>query len=233
VPATEAEKNEKRDDDKAQWRGAISGRDKMNCAEFQRGLPYIIDGNGSAEEEEHLRTCKVCADLVQDLRYIAEQAKLLVPMEEPSPRVWNGISKTLEREGLVKPAPARRGLLGPQRQSWGWMIPVAAVLALAFGISLWRQHKTHNVAALEMSTQAAPAATTDDNEDQQVLEQLAQVQPSLRPDFEQNLRTVNAYIHDAKATLQENPDDNEAKQYLMQAYEQKAMLYDMAARAGE
>ena len=99
----------------------------MNCAEFQRGLPYIIDGNGSAEEEEHLRSCKVCADLVQDLRYIAEQAKLLVPMEEPSPRVWNGISKTLEREGLVKPAPARRGLLGPQRQSWGWMIPVAAV----------------------------------------------------------------------------------------------------------
>ena len=206
----------------------------MNCAEFQRGLPYIIDGSGSAEEEEHLRTCKVCADLVQDLRYIAEQAKLLVPMEEPSPRVWNGISKTLEREGLVKPASARRGLLGPQRQSWGWMIPVAAVLALAVGISTWRQHNPQNVATDQASTAAAPAAVTaDDNDDQQVLDQLAQVQPSLRSDFEQNLRSVNAYIHDAKTTVQENPDDNEAKQYLMQAYEQKAMLYEMAARAGD
>jgi hypothetical protein len=209
----------------------------MNCAEFQRGLPYIIDGNGSAEEEEHLRSCKVCADLVQDLRYIAEQAKLLVPMEDPSPRVWNGISKSLEREGLVKPAPARRGLLGPQRQSWGWMIPVAAVLALAVGISLWR---THSASQTDTADQASlqPAAITsaasaDDGDDQQVLDQLAQVQPSLRPSFEQNLQTVNAYIRDARNSVQENPDDNEAKKYLMQAYEQKAMLYQMAARAGE
>jgi hypothetical protein len=205
----------------------------MNCAEFQSGLPYIIDGNGSAEEEEHLRTCKVCADLVQDLRYIAEQAKLLVPMEDPSPRVWNGISKSLEREGLVKPAPARRGLLGPQRQSWGWMIPVAAVLALAVGISIWRQHSSsQNAAANEAGTQPATIAA-EDGDDQQVLDELAQVQPALRADFEQNLHSVNAYIRDAKSSLQENPDDNEAKQYLMQAYEQKAMLYEMAARASD
>jgi hypothetical protein len=204
----------------------------MNCAEFQSGLPYIIDGSGSAEEEEHLRTCKVCADLVQDLRYIAEQAKLLVPMEDPSPRVWSGISKSLEREGLVKPAPARRGLLGPQRQSWGWMIPVAAVLALAVGISLWRGQTSHDVTNTQTSIQPT-AIAAEDGDDQQVLDQLAQVQPALRADFEQNLHSVNAYIRDAKNTLQENPDDNEAKQYLMQAYEQKAMLYEMAARVSD
>ena len=205
----------------------------MNCAEFQSGLPYIIDGNGSAEEEEHLRSCKVCADLVQDLRYIAEQAKLLVPMEDPSPRVWNGISKSLEREGLVKPAPARRGLLGPQRQSWGWMIPVAAVLVLAFGVSMWRQHSASlNAETNEARTQPVTIAT-EDGDDQQVLDQLAQVQPALKADFEQNLHSVNAYIRDAKSSLQGNPDDNEAKQYLMQAYEQKAMLYEMAARASD
>jgi hypothetical protein len=206
----------------------------MNCAEFQRGLPYIIDGSGSAEEDEHLRTCKVCADLVQDLRYIAEQAKLLVPMEDPSPRVWNGISKSLEREGLVKPAPARRGLLGPQRQSWGWMIPVAAVLALAVGISLWRAHTASQaVTSNQASIQPAAVAADVDSDDQQVLDQLAQVQPALKADFEKNLHSVNAYIRDAKNTLQENPDDNEAKQYLMQAYEQKAILYEMAARVSD
>lgn len=206
----------------------------MNCAEFQRGLPYIIDGNGSAEEDEHLRNCKVCADLVQDLRYIAEQAKLLVPMEDPSPRVWNGISKSLEREGLVKPAPARRGLLGPQRQSWGWMIPVAAVLALAVCISLWRAHTaSRDVTSNQASIQPSAAVADVDSDDQQVLDQLAQVQPALKADFEKNLHSVNAYIRDAKDTLQENPDDNEAKQYLMQAYEQKAMLYEMAARASD
>ena len=50
------------------------------------------------------RNLSVCSDLVADLRYIAEAAKLLVPMEDPSPRVWNGIQESLEREGMVKPA---------------------------------------------------------------------------------------------------------------------------------
>lgn len=76
----------------------------MTCAEFQKVLPQIIDGGGTAEQQEHMRTCPVCSDLVADLRYIAEVAKLLVPMEDPNPRVWNGIQKGLEREGLAKPA---------------------------------------------------------------------------------------------------------------------------------
>ena len=36
----------------------------MNCAEFQRDLPFIIDEGGNAEQEQHLKECKVCADLV-------------------------------------------------------------------------------------------------------------------------------------------------------------------------
>ncbi|HEX8925635.1 MAG TPA: hypothetical protein VF786_07565 [Terriglobales bacterium] len=105
-----------------------SGRETMTCAEFQQALPFIIDGGGDPKYEEHLRQCTVCADLVADLRYIAEQAKLLVPMEDPSPRVWTGIERSLEREGLVKPAQARRGLLGPQLV---WLIPGAIVLGAA------------------------------------------------------------------------------------------------------
>jgi len=80
----------------------------MTCAEFQKVLPDIIDGGGSEEEQEHLRICPVCSDLVADLRYIADMAKLLLPMEDPSPRVWDDIEKALQREGLAKPA--RRNL---------------------------------------------------------------------------------------------------------------------------
>jgi hypothetical protein len=76
----------------------------MTCAEFQKVLPEIIDGGGTEEQQKHLETCKVCADLVADLRYIAEAAKLLVPMEDPSPRVWNNIEREVEREGLARPA---------------------------------------------------------------------------------------------------------------------------------
>ncbi len=74
----------------------------MTCAEYQRVLPYIIEGGGNAEEEAHLRTCLVCSDLVADLHYISDQAKLLAPVDDPDPRVWEGIQRSLEREGLVR-----------------------------------------------------------------------------------------------------------------------------------
>jgi predicted anti-sigma-YlaC factor YlaD len=95
----------------------------MNCAEFQKVLPYIIETGGSTEEEAHLASCPVCSDLVADLRYIAEQAKLLLPMHEPSPQVWDNIQGSLEREGLVKPARARGRLLG-------WTMAATSLLLL-------------------------------------------------------------------------------------------------------
>jgi hypothetical protein len=83
---------------------SLGERIVMTCAEFQKSLPYIIDGGGTEEEQGHLETCHVCSDLVADLRYIAECAKLLVPMEDPSPRVWTGIEKGLQQEDMAKPA---------------------------------------------------------------------------------------------------------------------------------
>lgn len=106
----------------------------MTCAEFQRELPYIIDSGGNAEQEQHLRECKVCADLVSDLKYIADQAKLLVPMHDPSERVWDGIQDSLEREGLAKPRQARRGLLGSH--TWIWFLGGAVLLSAALLLSL-------------------------------------------------------------------------------------------------
>ena len=76
----------------------------MDCAGFQRRLPEFMEAGGNPDESRHLESCAVCSDLVQDLRYIAEAAKLLVPMEEPSPKVWHGIQNSLRREGLLRPA---------------------------------------------------------------------------------------------------------------------------------
>jgi hypothetical protein len=91
-------------------------RKKMTCAEFQDVLPYIFESGGHAAEMEHLKTCQICSDLVQDLRYIADQAKLLLPLRDPSPQVWNNIQNSLEREGLVRPQP-RNSVNRPQAKA--------------------------------------------------------------------------------------------------------------------
>lgn len=204
----------------------------MTCKEFQSKLPYIIDTGGDAEHEEHLKSCAVCADLVADLKYIAEQAKLLVPMEDPNPRVWDGIQRSLEREGLVKSAPARRSLLEIQRAGWGWFTTMGALFLIAIGLLMYRHGSNSTPAEVSLEMAAADSTLASDS-DLQVLAALEQKSPDLKQSFEQNLRRVNAYIADVQQSVQDNPDDSEARSHLLRAYEQKAMLYEMAQRSSE
>ena len=205
----------------------------MTCAEFQKVLPFIIDSGGSAEEEAHLQSCPVCSDLVADLKYIAEQAKLLVPMVEPSPKVWNGIQTTLERERLVRPSGTVRFpspvAVMPSRWSPGsGLVTLAALALIAFGLLTYRGHRAP--AAESASQPAVPAIATAgvDAEDSQLLQVVSQNAPAQRATYENSLKNVNSYIADAKKTLAEHPDSQEARDHLMYAYDQKAMLYGMA-----
>ena len=215
----------------------------MTCAEFQAALAYIIDNGGNAEQQEHLRQCAVCSDLVSDLKYIAEQAKLLVPMMDPSKKVWDGIKSTLEREGLVKDS-ARGGLLGSTPLArWGpanWLLPLAAALLVAVGLLYYENRTTQQQASLQPSSEntvavSEPAvplqfASMGDVQDQQVLSEVATHVPALSQAYRQDLQRVNAYIADARTLVVSNPDDEESRQALMAAYQQKAMLYKMAMR---
>ena len=55
---------------------SIGENNQMNCAELQRDLPLIVDGDATEQHEEHMRTCDECRELVSDLRSITEQVRL-------------------------------------------------------------------------------------------------------------------------------------------------------------
>jgi len=86
----------------------------MTCAEFQKVLPEIFEKHGDLDDQEHLRTCKDCSSLVADLKYIAEQARLLLPMHDPNPRVWQNIEASLRKEP-VAPENRTRGQAGSKK----------------------------------------------------------------------------------------------------------------------
>jgi hypothetical protein len=69
------------------------------CAEFQARLPQLFGAEADLSNEPHLKTCENCAELVRDLEYIAQQAKLLMPIHDPSPAVWNNIKSALDEAG--------------------------------------------------------------------------------------------------------------------------------------
>jgi hypothetical protein len=72
----------------------------MDCAQFQDRLPELFESGSDLTADPHLQTCANCAALVRDLEYIAQQAKLLLPLHEPSPVVWDNIQSAIHRDGL-------------------------------------------------------------------------------------------------------------------------------------
>ena len=82
---------------------------------------------------------------------------------------------------------------------------------------------------------AAPAAVpessakaTVDSDDQALVQQISQQNPDVTSAYENSLKEVNAYLADATEAVRDNPDDPAAHEQLKDAYEQKAMLYEMA-----
>jgi hypothetical protein len=208
---------------------------KMNCQQFQEVLPYIIESGGNADQEDHLRSCEACAALVQDLRYIAEQAKLLLPMHDPNPRVWSNIEQSLQREGLLQEGRmSRQGqttkypTIAKQTKSGtvlGWLLAMAAVAALA---AVLVNYHPRPVQPQVTTADNAVGKTPFDTDDQKILSQVSQQQPDLSSAYENSLRQVNSYIADAKKAVDENPDDSAIQKHLQDAYQQKAVLYEMA-----
>jgi hypothetical protein len=207
-------------------------KDKMNCQRFQEVLPYIIESGGSAEEEEHLRTCPACAGLVEDLRYIATQAKLLLPMHDPSPRVWTGIEQALRHQGLIQEG--RMSLMGhtivlpTQTKSWtpvGWIMAAAALMAFSALLITYRpQLQPAPASAQNMNAQPTPLPA----DEQQLVSQVSESSPDVRSAYEDSLREVNVYISDAEQAVANDPQDTAAREQLVDAYQQKEMLYQMA-----
>ena len=204
----------------------------MTCVELQESL--VDNENGSsAEQQAHLRNCSECAELVADLLVIACSAGDLRAAHEPHPRVWKSIAASLRREGLIRPQRRSLSLLPSLGSEWSWarwMAPAAALVLITLGVYL-NQHSrptqvvgTATTAPVEAVSDAAVAGLNDAD----LLQEIAQQAPALQAQYADNLRRVNQYIEDAKYIVAAEPNDEEARRSLMDAYQEKALLFELA-----
>ncbi|MGH9493343.1 MAG: anti-sigma factor family protein [Terriglobales bacterium] len=202
----------------------------MNCTEFQNALPNFIDGGAAAEAEGHLKSCAACAGLVADLQEIAGQARLLAAAEEPGEHLRARIMKSVAMEGLVRaaaPAPRRALWWGAGQSRWAvpaWAGAVAALLLLAFGLNTMRETPANPAGAVAV---VHPAVLVDDD-DLKLLSVVEKRAPSKRARYKAHLEAVNASIRDAKRSAEQDPGNELARERLIQAYDQKSALYEMA-----
>jgi len=201
----------------------------MTCNEFDRVLTEL-EGAYSPEQEQHLQTCSRCSGLVADLNTISREARLLAEDEEPNARVWNRLEIALRQEGLIrepKPSPSPVRVAG---WSHRWLVPLAASFLIVFGLLLYER------GGMEPRTVQAPATAGTANlqtevmpaEQDELLKIVEARSPALRAAYESDFRAVNAYVRDAEQSARKNPNDEIAQQYLTNAYDQRAMVYEMA-----
>ncbi len=209
----------------------------MTCEEFERVLPEL-EGSHNLEQEQHLKSCSHCSDLLADLNAIAVEARFLAEDEDPSQRVWNSLEITLRREGLIRDSRPELVSSPPRTAHWRpiWLAPLAACLLVVFGLLIYErggiapqtahQEGASHVVSAELQPEAIPA------EQDQLLKMVEARAPAMRAGYESDFRSVNAYIRDAESSARSNPNDEIAQQYLTNAYEQRAMLYQMAMDRG-
>ncbi|HEX8813971.1 MAG TPA: hypothetical protein VF753_00570 [Terriglobales bacterium] len=174
----------------------------------------------------HVRSCTRCAGVLADLDAISEQARLLKATEEPSPRVWASIEIALRREGLIRDRQSEAVEAARATPSWSrwklaWLVPLAAAAALALGTLIFQ----HGDGVRNRIVKTDPKQNVVTPEQQQMV---ALVAPEQRDAYEADLRAVDEYIQDAESSANANPGDAFAHQRLVSAYEQRAMMYEMA-----
>jgi hypothetical protein len=202
----------------------------MTCVELQDSLVENERGS-SAEQQAHLRNCSECAKMVADLLVIACSAGELRAAHEPHARVWKSIEASLRQEGLIRPQRGRLSVLPSLGSEWSWvrwMAPAAALLLVSLGIYL----NQHSQFVNRASTVSAPLETAPPDaaglNDADLLQEVAQQSPALQAQYADNLRRVNQYIQDAKNIVDADPNNEEARRSLMEAYQEKSMLFELA-----
>jgi len=118
------------------------------------------------------------------------------------------------------------------------MLPIAALVLVVVGLLAYRSTlSSRQTASAELSSSNSALNFTNvdsdamsDNQDQQLLAAIAARAPEMRQSYEQDLRNVNAYISDERKSVDTDPDDEDARQALNEAYREKAMLYEIAVQ---
>src|SRR6266446_8722978 len=194
----------------------------------------------------HLAGCAACSSLVADFESILAAASQLPSDVEPPSRVWVALRAQLEAEKIIRepqaavPAGKSHWWQGFGQLIRGRVLAVSAVAVVVIFAAGYFQmtHREPLTAAVDatpvgkpavMAEPFAAAALSLDQEEQSLgpiqtvstgVSNASPVDTSLR----ENLATLNAFIKECRKRLQEDPNDQVARDYLAAAYQQKAEI---------
>jgi hypothetical protein len=231
----------------------------VTCAQVDDRLDAWLQGRLARAEvvalEEHLQGCAGCRALVEDVRLLQRETRLIGSEGTPA-GAWDRLADRLQQQ-IDARRTAPMGHVERRGFSWQWMA-VAAMLALVIGASLVVLQQslftvsTQAPPAVEaVASPATPATLVESIElelDQAAqhyeraiagLEQVASesespLDPAVTATLRENLQIIDAAIDDSREALRAEPDSQLAQESLFAAFRRKvALLQDTIALMNE
>ena len=211
------------------------------CKTFAQFVGPRIEGERRPEFESHLSVCEDCQNLLADLEAIRASARGLELEElDPPAQVWTAIRARLEQERLIRESGRAHRFaewLGtlvpavPRPVVAGAYIALLVAGALFVGFhhpfqqsgSGWYNGLQANTASLSSSLDSAERTTNAD---------LRFFNPVVAASLHKNLALVDNYIRACEKSVREEPDNEMARDYLYDAYQQKADLLNEISERG-
>jgi hypothetical protein len=214
----------------------------MLCHELENILSQEPDAAMPPALAEHLEICADCRALAADLEAIRLGSLDLPAEEEPPARVWAQIRLQLEAEGLIREPRFEHA----PRRSAGWAFfqrpafagTILGLLLLAAGLVGVQGVGTHSDLAADWNPAIRPmqletteqVASLDASE--AGIESLQQLDSGVQVVFKRDLALVDSAISTCEKSVREQPDNDLAREYLYDAYQQKAQLLAVAMDRG-
>jgi len=203
----------------------------MQCKELdvffeEEGLAPL-----SAAARQHLSECHACKHFFDDVTGIVALAHQLPAEVDPPEHIWISIRAELIREGTIRGFSSEREA-APWWQSFAelfrsrtWATAAVAMVIILVGFMLGSKPREQVLQVQEdpySSTVTALSQQEHDLANMQLAStgETSAVDASLR----QNLQQVNEFIADCERRVREVPSDELAREYLTNAYQQKAQL---------
>jgi hypothetical protein len=219
----------------------------MGCNEFQKQFEAWMEGERGAEARAHVRECATCRVLVADLDAIQHGAGAWAAEEvDPPARVWTSLRAQLEAEGLIRSDAAAIAPQPPAKER-GWFAGIfdavprpvlaGAYLAALIAVSValtgpsTRQLDENRWMSGTQDTTGALSARLD-NAERDSVSAMAVSDPVVTASLHDNLAIVDNYITLCKKSVREDPENEIARDYLYEAYQQKADLLAQMTERG-
>jgi hypothetical protein len=209
---------------------------RPECRRVELELCAYLEGESRPEVERHAASCPFCSVLLADLELIAKEARSL-PLEEPSPRVWANVRATLCAEGIIRERENRSGWFAfPALAHWAAPVgALAALVVISTALLVPSASIDHSSTAswLTIADRDAMAARVLANEDSALVSTVseleksfdareASLEPSVKQVYLSGLKTLDESISKSRASVEREPGNTLAREYLVAAYTQKA-----------